>query len=139
MKRLVKVLCLCMAAVMLFSTTAFAAEARASNYFAMTSTYIDRNGSELDIWFDVCAVGGMDKLGVREIRLQRSTDRSSWTTIKTYKMADYPQMICANTVAHADYVTYSSASSTYYYRAYVEFYAKNSSGIGEYAVYTATV
>lgn len=140
MKRLIKVLCFCMAAVMLFTTTAFAAESRASNFFAMTSTYIDRiSGSELDIWFDVTAVGEMDELGVREIRLQRSTDKRNWSTIKTYLMEDYGEMICEDTFAHADYVTYSSASSSYYYRAYVIFYAKDSRGIGEFADYTATV
>ena len=53
--------------------------------------------------------------------------------------ADYEEMICEDTATHADYVTYSSASGSYYYRAYVEFYARNSLGIGEYAVYTATV
>lgn len=140
MKRLTKLLCLCMAVVMLFSTTAFAAEARASHFFMMTSTYLERiSSSEIEIWFDVCAVGGMDKLGVREIRLQRSTDRSNWTTVKTYKMADYPEMICEDTASHSGYVTYTSASNSYYYRAYVEFYAKNSSGIGEFADYTATI
>ena len=140
MNRFLKTICFLMAAVMLFSTTAFAAESRASNFFAMTSTYLERvSSSEIEIWFDVTAVDRMDKLGVRTIKLQRSTDRANWTTIKTYNMADYSQMTCANTVAHADCVTYTSASNSYYYRAYVTFYAKNSSGTGEYDVYTATI
>lgn len=140
MKRLIKSFCFVMALVMLFATTAFAAESRASNYFAMTSTYIDWvSDSELEIWFDVVAVGQMDKLGVERIKLQRSTDGSNWTTIKTYKMADYPEMICENTSGHADYVTYSNAHSRYYYRAYVEFYAKVDNRTGVYPVYTATV
>lgn len=142
MKVLLKAVCILMVAVTLLSTNAFAAEsanARASNYFMMTSTYIDRDSnSNLEIWFDVTATGTMSKLGVSLIKLQRSTDRSNWTTIKTYEMANYSQMICENTVAHADCVTYSG-SSTYYYRAYVEFYAKNSTGIAEYSRYTATV
>lgn len=140
MKRLIKSLCFVMALVMLFTTTAFAAESRASNYFMMTSTYIDWvSDSELEIWFDVVAVGQMDKLGVERIKLQRSTDGSNWTTIKTYKMADYAEMICENTASHSDYVTYSNAHSRYYYRAYVEFYATLGNGIGVYPVYTATV
>ena len=140
MKRLLKSLCFVMALVMLFTTTAFAAESRASNYFMMTSTYIDRyDDGELEIWFDVVAVDRMDKLGVREIKLQRSTDGSSWTTIKTYDMDDYSQMICENTAGHADCVTYSGASSRYYYRAFVEFYAKVGNRTGIYPVYTATV
>ncbi len=139
MKRFLRCVCFLTAAVMLFTTTAFAAESRSSDFFAKTSTYIDRSStSKLDIWFDVTAVGTMEVLGVRTIKLQRSTDRSNWTTIKTYDKADYSAMTCANTVAHANCVTYYG-SSNYYYRAYVEFYAKNSTGIGVYDRYTATV
>lgn len=140
MKRLAKTVCFLMVAVMLFTTTAFAAESRASNYFMMTSTYLERiSSSTIEIWFDVSAVGRMDELGVREIKLQRSSDRSNWTTIKTYDKADYSQMIDYNSATHADCVTYNSASSGYYYRAYVEFYAKNSSGTGVFSDYTATI
>lgn len=142
MKRFLKAVCFLMAAITLFSTTAFAAESaepRASRFFAMTSTYIDRSStSELDIWFEVTAVSQMQVLGVRSIELQRSTDRTNWTTVTTYDMEDYSQMTCDNTVDHSDYVTYYG-SHKYYYRAYVEFYAKNSSGSGVYGRYTATV
>ena len=142
MKKILKAVCILMVAVMLFTTTAFAAESadsRASDYFAVTSTFIERySDSELEIWFDVTAVGRMDVLGVRYIELQRSTDRSNWTTVKTYDKANYSQMTCANTAAHADCVSYQG-SSGYYYRAYVEFYAKNSNGTGVYHRYTATV
>lgn len=139
MKRFLRTVCFLMAAVMLFTTTAFAAESRSSNFFMKTSTYITRSStSKLNIWFDVTAVGMMDVLGVRTIKLQKSTDKTNWTTIKTYDKADYSVMTCANTTAHADCVTYYG-SSNYYYRAYVEFYAKNSSGTGVYDKYTATV
>lgn len=140
MRRLIKAVCLLMAAVMLFTTTAFAAESRASDFFMMTSTYLERvSSSEIEIWFDVTAVGRMDQLGVQKIKLQRSTDRSNWTTIKTYNRDDYDQMICTNTASHSDCVTYTSASSRYYYRAYVEFYAKKGNGSSMYPVYTATI
>ena len=125
---------------MLFTTTAFAAESRASNFFMMTSTYLERiSTTHIEIWFDVTAVDCMDELGVQYIKLQRSTDKSSWETVWTYDKDDYSQMICTNTADHADCVTYTSASSNYYYRAYVEFYAKNSYGTGVYTVYTATI
>lgn len=141
MRRFLRAACVFMAAVTLFTTVAFAAEAensRASDYFAMTSTYIERySDDELEIWFDVTAVRSMDVLGVRSIKLQRSTNKSDWTTVKTYDKADYSQMTCANTVSHSDYVTYSG-SSAYYYRAYVEFYAKRGTGTGVYSRYTAT-
>lgn len=140
MKRLISTVCFLMAAIMLFSTTAFAAESRASNYFMMTSTYLERvSGSKIEIWFDVTAVDRMDELGVQKIKLQRSTDKSNWTTIKTYDRDDYDQMICTNTTFHADCVTYTSASSNYYYRAYVEFYAKKGNGSSMFPDYTATI
>ena len=140
MKRLIRTVCFLMVAVMLFSTTAFAAESRASNYFAMTSTYLERvSGSKIEIWFDVTAVDRMDELGVQKIKLQRSTDKSNWTTIKTYDRDDYSQMICTNTAFHSDCVTYTSASSHYYYRAYVEFYAKKGNGSSMFPDYTATI
>ena len=140
MKRLIRTVCFLMAAVMLFTTTAFAAESRASDYFMMTSTYLERvSSSKIEIWFDVTAVDRMDELGVKEIRLQRSTDKSNWTTVKTYSRNDYDQMIDYNSAAHADCVTYTSASSNYYYRALVKFYAKKGNGSGMYPVYTATI
>nr|MBQ8245314.1 hypothetical protein [Oscillospiraceae bacterium] len=139
MKRFIRAVCIFMVFVTMFTTVAFAAESRASNFFMATSTYIDRySNSKLEIWFDVTALGQMEVVGVQLIKLQRSTDKSDWETVKTYKMADYSQMTCSNTSAHADCVTYYG-SSTYYYRAYVEFYAKNSSGTGVYSKYTATV
>lgn len=142
MKKFLKVVCVLLVGITLFTTTAFATEEmapRASNYFMVTSTFIERySDSSLEIWFDVTAVDQMSVLGVRYIELQQSTDRSNWTTVKTYDKANYSQMTCANTVAHADCVTYQGSSS-YYYRAYVEFYAKNSSGTGVYSRYTATV
>lgn len=142
MKRFLRAICILMAAVTLFTTVAFAAEsgnARASDFFMMTSTYIERySDGELEIWFDVTAVERMDVLGVRYIELQRSTNKSDWTTVATYDKADYSQMTCTNTVTHADCVSYSG-SSAYYYRAYVEFYAKVGYDIGVYSRYTATV
>lgn len=142
MKKFLNAVCFLMIAVTLFTTTAFAAEnvdSRASDYFMMTSTYIDRSStSKLDIWFDVTAVDIMDLLGVRYVELQRSTDKSDWETVKTYDMANYSQMTDENTVAHADCLTYYG-SSKYYYRAYVEFYAKVGIGTGVYSRYTATV
>lgn len=142
MKNYLKVVCILMVAITLFTTTAFAAESvnpRASDYFAMTSTFIERySDSELEIWFDVTAKGIMSELGVRYIRLERSTDKTNWTTVKTYEKSDYSQMTCTNTAGHADCVSYQGSSS-YYYRAYVEFYAKKSNGTGVYSRYTATV
>ena len=78
----------------------------------------------------------MDVLGVSEIILYRSADQQSWTRMRTYRMGTYPQMVAYNTTSHDGYVAYTSATAGYYYTAYITFYAKNSTGIGERYVYT---
>ena len=45
-------------------------------------------------------------------------------------------MICENTSAHADCVSYTMESG-FYYRAYVQFYAKKGTGTGYLSYYTA--
>lgn len=139
MKRFLNCVCFLLVAVTLFTTTAFAAEPRASHYFAASSAYIDKvSNTKYNIWFDVTAVGIMSKIGVKTIKVQRSTDEVNWTTVKTYSMSDYSQMTDTNTAGHSGYVTYSG-SANYYYRAYVTFYAKNSSGSATDSYYTNIV
>ena len=121
---------------------AYAAEytTRASNHFGSTSCYLRRtSSSSFQVWFDVVATGGMEQLGASEIRIQKSSDGENWTTVKTFKKADYSSMIAYSTGEHGSYVTYSNANSGYYYRAYVEFYAKNSSGTAYYGSYTSSL
>lgn len=132
MKRLSQILCMILVCAMIFSTTAFAAEVpdpRGSNFFMYSSVYFwHASGSQYQIWFDVTAVGGMDELGAREIKVQRSTDLVNWTTVKTYTKDSYPQMTTTvGTAGYANYVTYYPADG-YAYRAVVELYAKNSTG-----------
>ena len=142
MKRFNKFICLLLVCVMMFSTTAFAAEtaeSRASSFFSASSVYFwNTSGRNYQIWFDVTATGTMQKLGASEITVQRSTDNSNWTTVQTYLMGNYPQMISTNTSRAANYVSFT-ATSGYYYRAIVYLYAKNSSGEGNMREVTATV
>lgn len=134
MKRFSQFLCVVLVFATVFSMTAFAAEKvepRASNFFTYSSVYFwHTSGNNYEIWFDVTAKGTMQKLGASQIRVQRSKDEVNWTTVKTYNMEDYSQMIATNTVTHADCVPYT-ATSGYSYRAVVTLYAKNSSGTGE--------
>ena len=131
MKRFTRCICLLLVCVMMFSTTAFAAEttdSRASNYFAASSVYFwNTSGRNYEIWFDVTAKGTMAELGTSKIQVQRSTDESNWTTVRTYYKEDYPQMIKTNTGHHDDCVPFT-ATTGYSYRAIVTLYAKNSSG-----------
>lgn len=114
---------------------------KASAFFASYGTDLYKTSStSFNIWFDVDAnVATMQELGASEIVLYRSTDRQSWSSIKLYQKGVYPQMIDYNTSSHGGYVSYNFATSGYYYRARITFYAKNSTGIGEKDIYTEII
>ena len=140
MKQIIRIVSVVLVAVMLLPLSAYAEGiSRASNFFVETSTYIDKvSGTTFEVWFDVTAKSLMDELGTSTIKIQRSSDRTNWTTMKTFSKDSYSQMIDEDTVWHGDCVTYTGTAG-YYYRAKVTFYAKNDSGIGEYTLYTSTV
>ena len=134
MKRVIQLFCLVLIVSMVLAIPAFAAE-QASDYFAAHSSYIlEVSDSEFQVWFHVTAVDGMDVLGVSEIKVQYSTDTVNWSTVKTYS-----GQYAYNTGSHNGYVTYSSVTSSGYYRAKVTYYAENDSGTAEYANYTPFV
>ena len=115
-------------------------EPRSSVFFAAYSTSLQKTGTySFRIWFEVDAnasVSPVDVLGASEIIVYRSADKQTWTRVRTFTMDDYPQMTDYNTGSFAGYVTNYNSTPGYYYRAYVFFYAKNSSGVGERDVYT---
>lgn len=142
MKKLTQFLCLVLVFSLIAAVPAFASGAtpRASDYFASYSSYIEtRSSNSFRVWYEVNAVKGMDELGASEIRVQRSADGVTWTTVKTYTSDNYPSMICEDTGSHDGYVTYSNASSGYYYRARIDYYAKLGNGTGIYIDYTSSV
>jgi hypothetical protein len=107
-------------------------EPRASAYFSSHDTFLTKTGPYcFQVWFDVTGVGGMDILGVSTIEIDRSADGENWTTVRTYSMEDYPNMICENTCSHTDYVTYCNVVRGNFYRAYITFYAKQGNGEAE--------
>ena len=141
MKCLLRSVCILLIIAMMFSIPVSAEEQneRSSAYFAVLKTYITRpSDTQIQIWFDVTGKDSMDKIGVNEIKLQRSVNNATWTTIKTYTPDDYPQMLEYNTVSCANYVPYTG-SMYYYYRAYVTFYAKKGTGWGEMYLYTSPI
>ena len=91
-----------------------------------------------EIGFDVVAKRGMDEIGVSSIIIQQSADQTNWTDVKTCLPASYPQMIEENTFAVCNYITCTGIPG-YYYRAYVTFYAKNSTGTAEICDYSEVV
>ena len=111
----------------------------ASRYFDSYGTYIYVvEGNHLQIWFDMAGTGIMQKIGVSEIVIKRSSDNRNWSSVYWYYPEDYPSMMDTNTGSHADYVPFFGTHG-YYYKAYVTFYAKDSAGVGTICDYTQTV
>ena len=143
MKRLIQIVSLCLILSMVLGVPAMAAETgtRASNYFHSYSCYLWKTSSTaFQVWFDVAGTHTMDEIGTSVIKVQRSSDGgNTWTTMKTYRMADYASMTAENAGVHVNCVTYSGASAGYKYRAYVEFYAKDGEGSAVYIDYTSAI
>lgn len=141
MKQFVRIICLVLVFSMTIAIPAYASEQsqRASNFFSSFKAYCYTSDSgQLAVYFKVIATGTMDELGASTIKVQRSSDGTNWSTVKTFTKDVYTQMKYTNTVMHAT-TLYCTKTSGYYYRAYVEFYAKNSTGTGYYDYYTARI
>ncbi|MBO4938112.1 MAG: hypothetical protein J6C98_03810 [Oscillospiraceae bacterium] len=139
MKRFYRCVCLLLVMTMLMAVPAFAAEARASDYFWSSSVYLDKRSTvTFEAWFDVDAVSTMDVLGASEIKIQQSSDGENWTTVKTFTKESYSNLICKDTASHASYVTYTGTAG-YYYRAKITLYAKKGTGSGEWTRYTSSL
>lgn len=141
MKKSVRFICLILVCSLVLAVPAQAesvVEPRESAFFSYYGTDLYKtSSSSFQIWFDVVSnITVMDVIGVSEIILYRSADQQSWTKMRTYTMDNYPEMVDQNTRDHVGYVTYNYATPGYYYTAYITFYAKNSTGIGERYVYT---
>lgn len=142
MRKIIQYVSILLIVAFVFVIPASAAEdvnPKASNYFAATSQYLYKTSdTEFQIWYDASGVNVMDEIGASSIKVQRSEDGSSWTTVKTYTKDSYPEMVSKNTGFHSGHFTYS-ASKGYYYRAYVIFYAKKGTGTGTLGYYTSNM
>lgn len=131
MKRFLKITSLLLVIVLMFAVPVCAEEESStwsSSYFIGRDAYLYKTSStKFQVWFDVDALRVMDEIGARTIKVQRSLDGSTWTTMFTYSREYYPQMIDTNSGSHAAYVPYTGTEG-YYYRAKVTFYAKDSTG-----------
>lgn len=142
MKRFVQLVCVILVLATVMAMPVFAAETadqRASNYFVKSGAYFNVvSSTKFEIWFDVSAVGIMDELGASTIELYRSTDMENWTPVKTYKKANYSQMIGEGVGRYANCVPYTFTSGYYYY-ADVTVYAKKGNGTAESSVLTSII
>lgn len=142
MRKFIRSICLLLVAALVLPLQVFAAEnssPKASEYFAADSCYLyQTSATSFEVWFDVSAVGMMDEVGAKTVKVQRSTDGTNWTDVKTFSSSSYSQMIDYNTGAHACGLPYT-ATKGYYYRAYVQFYAKKGSGSATLSRYTSKI
>ena len=142
MKHISPIICTVLAVIMLFTVPVSAMEntdSRASSFFGSSSVYLYQTSSTtFQAWFEVSALGVMDKVGASEIKIQKSSDNENWTTVKTCTMANYSNLIRENSGIHASYVSYTGTSG-YYYRARITLYAKDGTASGEVTRYTASI
>lgn len=142
MKRFVRCVTLALVMVMTLAVPAFAAETvepKASSFFMKSSVYLcNISGTSFEAWFDVTGTGTMDAIGANFIKIQRSSDGVNWTTVKTCAKENYLYLVDYNSTAHAAGVSYTGTGG-YYYRAYIQLYAKNSSGYGTMDRYTSSI
>lgn len=134
----ISILLVCSLLLAVPAQAASTVEPRGSAFFSSYITDLYKtSSSSFQIWFDVVSnVHRMDELGITEIILYRSADKQTWSRMRTYTVEYHPHMIARNTTSHDGYVTYNYGTTGYYYTAYIIFYAKNSTGIGERYVYT---
>lgn len=142
MKRFTQLVCLILIIATVLAVPVSAEESAApwgSSYFTSFLSYLHQTtGNQFQIWIEVLAVGTMDKIGATEIVLQRSSDNSNWSDVKTYTKEVYTNLVASNDFGHETYVTYTGTSG-YYYRAEVTFYAKKGNGTAEYDYTTASI
>ena len=142
MKRAFKFICVLLSLTMLLAIPAQAAEtgnARESSFFSNSAVYLYKlSGNTFQAWFEVTCVRTMDKVGAREIQIQRSTDNATWSTVATYHMDNYSSLIRSNAVGHDACITYIG-SSGYYYRAYYKLYAKDETGAATWTRTSASI
>lgn len=142
MKRFVRCTCFVLAIAMVLVVPAFATETveqKSSSFFISSSVYLcNVSGNSFEAWFEVTGAGGMDVLGVNFIKIQRSSDGVNWTTVKTCSKENYPNLVDYNTSFHGAGVSYT-ATGGYYYRAYIELYAKKGVNTGTMDRYTSKI
>lgn len=142
MKRLTQCVIVILLVGCFFVTPVFAAEEqvdRSSDFFIGQNAWLSRvSSTEFNIWFDVTGTKGMDELGVSEIYVDESPDRSDWTEIKTYTSSEYPELMDYGTGLHGGHVSCSGRKG-YYYRAYVVFHAKDGNATGRMPIYTFSI
>lgn len=124
-KRFVKIIAVVLMLTLCLSSTAFAVEARNSNYISTASASAFRSSNTITVNFSIRATGAMTKLGASMIEIKNS----SGVTVKTFHAASTSGMTTSSATSFSGSVTYSGTAGEQYY-AVVYFIASNSSGYG---------
>lgn len=112
---------------------------RASDYLTCYSASVYSDGSgEVSVWFDVTGTNYMDEIGALTILLQESSNNSTWSTVKTFRYTDYPNMMEYNSVDCVSGVYYSGVDGRYY-RAYVTVWAGKDGGGDSRQILTSVI
>lgn len=133
MKRFIRIICLLVVFAAITAIPAYAQEQsnRASSYLSAYRAYCTKPSStSVTVSFHVIGTRIMDEIGATTIKVQYSSDRTNWTTAKTFTKASYSSMTETNTGAHASELTCTVPSGKYY-RAKVTFYAEKDGGFAE--------
>jgi len=141
MKRLIRLVCLLLVFASLAAIPAYAQEnsARASLYLSSYRAYCTKvSSTSVGVSYQVIGTDEMDEIGANKIKVQYSTDKTNWTTAKTFYKSTTPSIVDHNTSAHGG-VVYATVPSGKYYRAYVEFYAEKDGGFAERYYYTEII
>lgn len=92
---------------------------RASAYLSSYEASINPVGNgKVRVYYSVDGTRYIDELGVMRITLKESTDKSTWTTVKTFTSTGTPSLMSYNSATHSGYVTYQGVAGRYY-KAYV--------------------
>lgn len=127
-KKTLRILAIVILLSMLLSTATFAA-VTASEYIAVTNTWISRDGNTVKVNFYIVGTNTMDQIGVKKILLYEKNG-NTWSLVETYNYTDplyAATMMGSSTAGKSGHVPYSGSASKDYY-AKVTFYAEKDGG-----------
>ena len=127
-KKTLRIIALIIVLTLVISSAAFAA-VNASEYIAITSAWITRDGNSVNVNFYIVGTDTMDMIGVKNVYLYE-LNGNTWSLVKTFNYTNpvyAATMVNYNSGAKAAYLSYSGSSSKTYF-ADCRFYAEKDGG-----------
>lgn len=111
---------------------------RASDYIVNQHTTIQPIGYGLArIDFQVTGAASMHQLGVTEIQIKEKTG-TSWTTVRTYRYENYPDLMGHNVLRHSGSITFPGIAGRTYV-AHITFFAADANGDESQVITTSPI